>query len=419
MTRIGKVFALVAAALYLVAVVNDQPLSYMMCWTTLSLVVTAFLLARMTVSGVEVKLRRRTVRCFAGGEASVTVSLRNRGSLNKTNLLVELPLRNSVQGTAVAPCWHVPSLEAGETLHETLRFPVDERGVLELRGIRVRGGDPLGLFTTSRTLPVAAAILVYPRPIRLPTAAAAAGAARRVEAAGRRGSGENDYRTVRPYVAGDDLRRIHWPTTARTGRLAVKEFEPPLGNEAMLAVAVPPGVSPEERTALETTLCVAAAAAQAWLQQGSRLSLRLLSPPPVRVSPGRGPLQETRILDALARVTPSDPAPSARLLQTFLPALSVDHNLVLVTSSLAPSLTAAVAEAAVRGIRVHVLHAVGPEPENESPSERDRSVYCALRALTASVQRVPARPVGPVGLSADEASPRRLSPATARLPVAG
>ena len=34
-------------------------------------------------------------------------------------------------------------------------------------------------------------------------------------------------RGTRPYVAGDPLRVVHWPSTARTGVLTVREYEPP------------------------------------------------------------------------------------------------------------------------------------------------------------------------------------------------
>ena len=36
-----------------------------------------------------------------------------------------------------------------------------------------------------------------------------------------------DFYALRPYVVGDDLRRVHWPSTARTGELLVRQDEQP------------------------------------------------------------------------------------------------------------------------------------------------------------------------------------------------
>jgi uncharacterized protein (DUF58 family) len=49
----------------------------------------------------------------------------------------------------------------------------------------------------------------------------------------RLGRGE-EIRGTRPYVAGDDLRTVHWKSTARLGRLVVKEFHPITRSEAVI-----------------------------------------------------------------------------------------------------------------------------------------------------------------------------------------
>jgi len=48
------------------------------------------------------------------------------------------------------------------------------------------------------------------------------------------GHGGDTTRSVRPYVTGDPAHLVHWPTSARTGELVVREMEPP----ADMAVAV-------------------------------------------------------------------------------------------------------------------------------------------------------------------------------------
>ena len=92
--------------------------------------------------------------------------------------------------------------------------------------MHVRVGDPLGMVDLDQALPSTASILVTPRTEPLP----------RIPLTGRwAGAGDNRTRdllgggspdvTIREYRLGDDLRRIHWPTSARADELMVRREE--------------------------------------------------------------------------------------------------------------------------------------------------------------------------------------------------
>ena len=93
--------------------------------------------------------------------------------------------------------------------------------------MRVR--DPFGLTLRAAAVSGDAELVVLPRVVPLPRAAA-----RWAAASASEGSvphmvalhGEDDQ-TVREYRDGDDLRRIHWPATARTGDLMVRQEDRP------------------------------------------------------------------------------------------------------------------------------------------------------------------------------------------------
>ena len=86
--------------------------------------------------------------------------------------------------------------------------------------------DPLGLELRSRPLGITVGALVHPRLVELASlfddAGRMPGDSRRFLL--RRPSGF-DFHSVREYEQGESLRRVHWPTTARRGRLMVKELE--------------------------------------------------------------------------------------------------------------------------------------------------------------------------------------------------
>ena len=101
------------------------------------------------------------------------------------------------------------------------------RGRFVLSDARIVLGDHLGLESISRELdPGEFSVLVYPRLFDIETLFSEAG---RLGGQGRRlllrRSAGFDLHSVREYTEGESLRRVHWPTTARTGQLMVKELE--------------------------------------------------------------------------------------------------------------------------------------------------------------------------------------------------
>ncbi|HKW69934.1 MAG TPA: DUF58 domain-containing protein [Candidatus Dormibacteraeota bacterium] len=99
------------------------------------------------------------------------------------------------------------------------------RGPIGATGWTVGTSDPLGFFQGSRSCDDAEVALVLPRFTSLSTRPQAREAEASV-AAPRAGSG-NELFGVREYRPGDSLRRIHWRSSARHGKLVVREYEPP------------------------------------------------------------------------------------------------------------------------------------------------------------------------------------------------
>ncbi|CAN5619262.1 DUF58 domain-containing protein [soil metagenome] len=116
----------------------------------------------------------------------------------------------------------VPALAPrGSTVIRTL-LPTDRRGRLALGPVRAERRDPLGLITRWRSLGADDVLWVRPRvhaAAQLPT-----GMVLDLEGpiSDTATEGTLTFSSLRQYVMGDDLRRIHWPTTARTGELMVR-----------------------------------------------------------------------------------------------------------------------------------------------------------------------------------------------------
>jgi uncharacterized protein (DUF58 family) len=105
--------------------------------------------------------------------------------------------------------------------------------------IELRTSAPLGVFVRTRVvrveLPVELA--VAPRPtVETPSLSErpGEGVATVPSMLGPRAG--DTVRSVRPYVAGDAARLVHWPTSARRGTLVVREHEPPAAVGVALVV---------------------------------------------------------------------------------------------------------------------------------------------------------------------------------------
>ena len=91
-----------------------------------------------------------------------------------------------------------------------------------MRSVQV---DPIGAVSRQKVLAPATELYIHPRITHVD--AAAVGVLRDVEGVTTSNLSSSDvsFHALREYVPGDDRRSIHWRTTARTGKLMVRQFE--------------------------------------------------------------------------------------------------------------------------------------------------------------------------------------------------
>jgi uncharacterized protein (DUF58 family) len=116
----------------------------------------------------------------------------------------------------------LPRLRRGEGGMRTYRLPTSRRGVYEIGAVEIPRADPFGLCRTVQHMGTPQQIAVHPRLLNmhpLPT-----GTSRNLEGPSSDSSpqGSVTFHRLREYVVGDDLRTVHWPSTAKVGRLVVR-----------------------------------------------------------------------------------------------------------------------------------------------------------------------------------------------------
>jgi uncharacterized protein (DUF58 family) len=151
-----------------------------------------------------------------GDPSLVTLTVTNTSRLRSATLVAE-----DQCGSRTVP---VPVLRLRPRRETTATYPVptDRRGVVPIGPLRVTRRDPLGLAGMTRTKGGTAKVWVYPR--IHPLSAVPAGVARSMDGRlDRVPHGSITFDSLREYVVGDELRRVHWRTTARVGELMVRE----------------------------------------------------------------------------------------------------------------------------------------------------------------------------------------------------
>ncbi len=168
----------------------------------------------------------------AGQPARVTLTLSNEGRTPNGVLLLEdhVPY---VLGTR--PRFVVEGIGMG--WRETVSYQVrsDVRGHFEIGPMSVRVTDPFGLVELGRTFRTTVPLTVTPRTVllpQIPLGGAWTGSGDNRPRAFATGSAEDV--TVREYRQGDDLRRVHWRSSARLGELMVRREEQPWQSRATL-----------------------------------------------------------------------------------------------------------------------------------------------------------------------------------------
>ena len=210
--------ALSLLALALTGLTVYARLSYLWAF----LIVSNWIWARLSLRGVELERRTRTLRAQVGQVFEERFIVDNRGRLPK--LWVQIRDLSDLPGSRGSRV--LTLIGTGEQRMYRARSRLVQRGLFSLGPTEVVSGDLFGLFPFRRTAPSDDVLLVYPMMVDVeafpgPPGLLPGGEALRL----RTHQITPNASGVREYVPGDPLNRIHWLSSARRNSLIVKEFE--------------------------------------------------------------------------------------------------------------------------------------------------------------------------------------------------
>ncbi|MEV7969355.1 DUF58 domain-containing protein [Sphaerisporangium sp. NPDC088356] len=173
-----------------------------------------------TLPQAKLEVRREvTPLKVSRGEAAVAVlHVHNQGRWGLTGL------RARDRVGAADQVVDMPRLRPGATRVVSYTLPTEARGEIDVGPLAVVREDPFGL--TRNVIEYGGSALVLVRPRTVPLAVLPSGRAHHLEgpSGDRAPSGTATFHTLREYVRGDDLRHVHWRSSARTGTIMVRRL---------------------------------------------------------------------------------------------------------------------------------------------------------------------------------------------------
>jgi len=358
---------------------------------------------RYCLERVEYKRRLTMNRVFFGDETVFEIEITNRKPLPLPWLHIEdeIPeqvtlLKGRAQSSAEDRRTLSNMLPINMYHRVTRRFPLkcDHRGVFLFGPTRLHSGDLFGFFRRTMAIESVDALLVYPRLVPL----------EQLGIPSHQFFGDIRLRQhlfqdpvltagVRDYYPGDSLKRIHWKSTARLGKLQTKLFEPTTTVDISMFLDVRTLEAPywgSIQQLQELAIITAASIAQGAIESGFRVGLYVnqitrFSRGLARVPHSQHPEQLERVLEALAQVHQVDAIRLERYIRQEAASLPYGSTIVAISAAPRPELLATLLDMRRLG-RSAALIKVGGEPPE--PGRGLRSYHVTDEAAWNLVEKI-------------------------------
>lgn len=304
LTTRGRVVLGAASAMALAAYLFGIQELYCVALAAAALTAAVRLWVQVSRWDVDVARQVHPARVQAGAEARVELTVRNRSGRPTP----PIEARDAFDGGVRWARFAIGPLAPGEVRSSTYPLPSHRRGVYHLGPLEMRVLDPFGLVQRLRSTAADTSLTVHPRYGLVPVHAVSAHRDddRRPlhSTIGREGS---EFYMLREYVPGDDLRRVHWPSTARIDDLVIRQAEGVRRGRLTIVADVRAPI--HEADSLEAALSAVASLAVSSLHAG--LQVRVVTTGGFDSGHRSGRSAATPLLDGLAAATVHRPVPGA------------------------------------------------------------------------------------------------------------
>ena len=325
-----------AAGMGLVGLVYNAAAVHFMVAALIGVLLVSYISSRFSVLALGWR-REAADRVFEHEPLTIMTELSNRGRLPRFLLTVVDRLPEHMRAEQ-PPEFVLPALWPGEKVKLAYQAYAAKRGVDTRGPLRVSVSDPFGVFQRFVPFQATGEAIVYPRPVQLTDLETSDAVSDPAQSGGERSQASEsglEFYGIRDYQPGDELRRIHWPATARHNRLTVIEFE--RGASRSLTVILDAVKGSEFGAGADTTLEVgvrAAASLLHWaLEHHGYASLAFASSTGLHWLELERLDQEYEALEQLARLNADGDMPVSAVLDWIGPRIPTGGAACVITSA--------------------------------------------------------------------------------------
>ena len=315
-----------------------------------------FVWAWLNLRGIDLRVTRDANRGQVGGYLAGQVSIVNHTRMPKSWLEVA-----EATGPSADSSGRGLALVREEVRSWRISTYLAKRGMYHSGIVKLVSQDPFGLFRLRRDFIDPHPYIVFPAVEALPDLGARfAGLPSDSRATKHWEQITTDVSSIRSYVEGDSMRRIHWPYTARMNELMVKEFDMGLSAEAWVLLDMHHlshyGIEQDDvNNTEELAVTVAASIVGRLMDQSMPVGLAVNGDREHIFRPDSSPEQRGRLMETLSEVR----AYGQITLQEFIYGLRSHLNqfnaLTLVTASVEPQWIASLTHLRRQGVEVSVV----------------------------------------------------------------
>ena len=235
-------------------------------------------------------------RLHVGSTGQVELAIRN-GEIRTP----VVRMTDHVEGTNGAQLFLGP-MPAGGSARAAYKLPTERRGIVGVGPVDFEATDAFGLASRRYTASNVGQLVVYPEVIPMPAAPPSPATERRSTSDTPEflGGRSEEFHALRPYVPGDDVRRINWASSARHDELIVREDEAPTQNHLTVLLD---NAALKETEALDKACTVAASLVTAVRTRNDPFRLVTLDGHDTGYVVGRGGLDKALSILAVAEAT--------------------------------------------------------------------------------------------------------------------
>jgi uncharacterized protein (DUF58 family) len=337
------------AVLAFFAGITGIHLAYTLAYVLILLLAVAYIWSRLLARRLRVTRESPQGSFMMGEPFEETFTVKNMSGLR----LPYCEVRDGTKLPGYAP-GRAFSLAAGGSVTWTARGAFNLRGIHHFGPLEARLGDPFGLFPKRIRVAPENEVIVYPALHALLQVVPQWSGNGVAEA--HRGQPVDvppDVSTIRDYAPTDGLSRIHWASTARTGRLISRTFDTGQSADLLVVLDLQRGIHAGSgiESSVEYAVSICASVVHGAIRRGQAVGMVTNGKGGTGFGAGRGEVQRLRILDYLALATDDGVRSLAETITRHGEGWRGRGGMVVITANRSSEWVEALVDTATRGQR--------------------------------------------------------------------